>query len=325
MTLGLGAVTSSRRRALAAFFAGGAVLSLAAPLLPAAPDATPLGICAIGGVALVVAAALWRWDHALRDPLLHLLIVLGNVLIAGVVVLAGPGESSAAWAIMFVWAPVFTAAYCSRRAFAGHYASTVLLHGVALVLLGVGPSLATRLLLTSATALVAAAVVGSLVARIRQLAGTDELTGLANRRSFEAELARRVAIARRHDQPLAVAMLDLDGFKQLNDRHGHAHGDQVLREVAEAWRGRLRQGDLLARLGGDEFALLLTDCSLDDARRIGVQLIAATPSHTAASVGVAALGPDQDAADVVHAADQALYVSKRGGGGSVGVPRSVPA
>ncbi len=193
------------------------------------------------------------------------------------------------------------------------------------MLLDVGSSLATRLLLTSVTALVAAAVVGSLVARIRQLAGTDELTGLANRRTFEADLARRVAIAHRRDQPLAVAMLDLDGFKQLNDRHGHAHGDQVLREVATAWRGRLRRGDLLARVGGDEFGLLLNDCSLEDARRIGAQLIAATPAEVGSSAGVAVLQPGQAPDGLVRAADEALYTSKRGGGGTVAAPRPVPA
>ena len=308
------------------FYTGGGLLCVSAFALPQGPDTHVAGIGTIGLVALVTAAALRTWSARVPGWLFHGVVLAGNVLITLVVVLAGAGVPATTWAMMYVWAPVHTAAFCRRREFVAHFASTIVLHGVALLLLGEDVAALTRILLVAATALVAASVVGSLVVRVRQLAATDALTGLANRRTFVESLDREHALAQRRGRALAVAVLDLDGFKQLNDRHGHAHGDEVLSRVAAAWRARLRRGDLLARVGGDEFALILPDCSLGDAKRLCAQLIDATPDVVGASAGVTVLGADQTAGDALAAADAALYASKRQGGGTVGVSdRPVPA
>lgn len=302
-----------RVRALAAFFAAGAGLCVLAPVLPTGPAAHDVGIAAAGAVALVVAGLLARWAHAVPAWMFHGAILLGNALIGAVVVLAGPGVASATWAPLYVWAPVYTAAYCGRTAFALHFASTVALHAGALAWLGEAQVL-TRVVLLAATALVISAVIAALVARISALADTDALTGLPNRRAFELALERERALAVRRDTPLSVAVLDLDGFKQLNDRHGHAHGDDVLCRAAAAWQGRLRRGDLLARLGGDEFGVLLPGCGEADATALGRDLVAATPAEVGASVGVAVLAADRSAPQLFAAADAALYDAKRGGG-----------
>ena len=154
-------------------------------------------------------------------------------------------------------------------------------------------------------------------------ASHDTLTGLANRKAFEHRLARLFG-ALPLASPVALLVLDLDRFKPVNDSHGHAAGDAMLRAVAAAVLGCVRGGDLTVRLGGDEFAVLLESCPIDAARRVAEAIRAAVAGlrvdwqgHTltvGASVGVAALTEQQcTAADWVASADQACYAAKAGG------------
>ncbi len=105
--------------------------------------------------------------------------------------------------------------------------------------------------------------IARLQSRLRSLAETDSLTGLSNRRHFLAALTRELSRACRTAAPLTVALLDLDGFKALNDTHGHLAGDHALRQIARSLRDRLRSSDVLARFGGDEFAVLLPETGPD--------------------------------------------------------------
>ena len=106
-------------------------------------------------------------------------------------------------------------------------------------------------------------------ADLERLANTDGLTGLANRRHFMEELGHEVERAQRYDRPLSLVLLDLDHFKQVNDTHGHAAGDQVLCAAAGALRGVCRDADLAGRIGGEELALLLPETWPDGGRRVG--------------------------------------------------------
>jgi diguanylate cyclase (GGDEF)-like protein len=159
---------------------------------------------------------------------------------------------------------------------------------------------------------------------VERLALVDALTGVPNRRALEAALAREVARAAREGSPLAVAALDVDHFKRVNDVHGHAAGDRVLAAVAERARGALRAGDVLARVGGEEFVALLPGATLEAAVEIAGRIrarIAGEPVavgearlSVTASLGCAALLPaDADGAALLARADAKLYEAKRAG------------
>jgi diguanylate cyclase (GGDEF)-like protein len=160
----------------------------------------------------------------------------------------------------------------------------------------------------------------------RQLAITDELTGLANHRQFYNQLAREFRRAQRYRRPLTLLMLDLDHFKEYNDRFGHLAGDQALREIGEVLRRNARDVDILARYGGEEFAIILPETDLERAIIQAERTRVAIASHAfrgkdsspkgdlTVSVGVAALTPGmRKIEELVHDADQALYRAKSQG------------
>ena len=165
---------------------------------------------------------------------------------------------------------------------------------------------------------------GSLIDKLRALSAIDQLTGLANRRTMLHRLSQEHDRYRRSGHGYAIVMLDLDFFKKVNDTHGHHVGDQVLRGVARALEGCLRNTDTLARMGGEEFMLLMpmtdSDGALTQAQRI-CNTLANTPLSTDAgplsitvSLGVAEpLPSDTDANATVIRADNALYQAKAAG------------
>ncbi len=152
-----------------------------------------------------------------------------------------------------------------------------------------------------------------LTARLERLARTDELTGLANRRTANEELERFLARAARDREPLSVAILDLDHFKAYNDSHGHAGGDRLLQAAAAAWTDALRGGDHIARFGGEEFLVLFPRCAAEDAAAAADRLRAAMPSEATCSVGVAAWDGGETAQQLLARADAALYAAKAAG------------
>jgi len=152
-----------------------------------------------------------------------------------------------------------------------------------------------------------------LFARLDSMARRDALTGAANRRSWDDELPRYLARARRDLEPLCVAMLDLDHFKSFNDMQGHQRGDLLLRQVVEAWGHELREVDFLARYGGEEFAIALPACPLENALAIVDRLRAVTPSGQTCSAGVACWDGEESYDGLVARADAALYQAKVAG------------
>lgn len=171
-------------------------------------------------------------------------------------------------------------------------------------------------------AAVAAAVVVGLMSLLRSAAREDPLTGLPNRRAWDERLEEEMVRSRRGGQALSVAMIDLDGFKAVNDRSGHEAGDRLLRELASAWRATIRGGgDFIARLGGDEFGLLAPGSNEISIRRLTRRLGEALPVGVAVSIGVATWDGAENASDLVRHADQAMYQAKlrhrRGDNGSI--------
>jgi len=157
--------------------------------------------------------------------------------------------------------------------------------------------------------------------RERALSRTDDLTGLLNGRGFYEAAAVELARSSRYQHPLTVAYLDLDDFKQVNDRFGHSRGDAVLVEVARAMRRACRSTDLVGRLGGDEFVVLFPETGRDAAEAALVKVQsrvreAASDKGHAVTVSVGAVSfpqPPRDVEVLVHEADRTMYAAKTGG------------
>jgi diguanylate cyclase (GGDEF)-like protein len=140
-------------------------------------------------------------------------------------------------------------------------------------------------------------------------AQTDPLTGLPNRRAWDAHVKRLHS----EGTPFVVAMIDFDHFKRFNDSYGHPAGDRLLKETAAAWRDQLRTGDVLARLGGEEFGLLLRECDPDLATEVTERLRGSVSDGWTCSAGIAVGRPEESAEDIIARADVALYEAKAAG------------
>jgi diguanylate cyclase (GGDEF)-like protein len=195
----------------------------------------------------------------------------------------------------------------------------------------VAADLATYLYLTIAamTVLVGlGALLGLQTDRLLTLSATDALTGLDNRRALEGRLDDEISRSARCGQPLSVLLVDLDKFKDVNDRCGHLTGDVLLCSVGHAIQGTLRRTDRGARLGGDEFALLAPDTDRAAAAILAERVRAAIVSEArrlrqpvTASIGISTFNPQGwqsvDRLSLMNAADLALYEAKHGGGNGI--------
>ena len=160
---------------------------------------------------------------------------------------------------------------------------------------------------------------------LEDMSNRDGLTGLYNRRAFHERLDEELARCRRHGHAVSLLMLDIDGFKAVNDSHGHQAGDSVLFTVAAQIGEQLRTTDLLARYGGEEFTVILPETGVDGAVTIAERIRAAIASAATefrigvelaatVSIGAASHPADAESADeLIGAADQALYAAKRAG------------
>lgn len=159
--------------------------------------------------------------------------------------------------------------------------------------------------------------------QLRHEAGTDALTGLANRGSLLPQLSKALASAVRSGEPLCVIMADLDRFKLINDTHGHPVGDQVLRDTAVRLRTALRDFDLVGRYGGEEFVAILQNTPLETARQIAVRVRVRIGDHSynvvepalkvTISQGLALAQPGDSVESLIERADAALYAAKEAG------------
>lgn len=140
-------------------------------------------------------------------------------------------------------------------------------------------------------------------------AQTDGLTGLPNRRTWDVHVTRVAS----HAEQWAIAVLDLDHFKEFNDTYGHPAGDRLLKETAAAWRDQLRTGDFLARIGGEEFGLLLPDCDVATAVEVIDRLRRVVTHRRTCSAGLTAHRPGESAESAIARADRALYQAKAKG------------
>jgi diguanylate cyclase (GGDEF)-like protein len=164
-------------------------------------------------------------------------------------------------------------------------------------------------------------------------ASTDSLTGLLNRRGLEMRLESMLDRARRRGGELSLLFVDLDHFKEINDSHGHAHGDSLLRETATILQNQVRSEDVVARLGGDEFVVVLPGSDPSTARRIAERLRRRITGHASrnhssrlsATIGLAHLGPEtKTGAEIIRAADRAMLAGKTAGRDRITAAGPVP-
>jgi diguanylate cyclase (GGDEF)-like protein len=164
-------------------------------------------------------------------------------------------------------------------------------------------------------------------ARLRRLVTEDDLTGLRNRREFVSRARVALALGRRYRQSVAILLIDLDRFKEVNDRFGHQAGDRVLVRVARVLRHELRESDTAARIGGDELVALLPQTGIAAAALVGERIrraVADDPAEPPVTVTIgcaAASGPRSQLGRLLRAADQALYAAKAAGRNQVFVAR----
>ncbi|MDQ1686032.1 MAG: diguanylate cyclase [Frankiaceae bacterium] len=156
----------------------------------------------------------------------------------------------------------------------------------------------------------AALVRVDLIAQLSAHATTDDLTGVANRRAWHDQLELAFARSQRNSEPLTVLLLDLDGFKQINDTLGHAAGDDLLRRASAAWQATLRTTDVLGRLGGDEFAVILERTDAAAAEEVIARLDAAVTGFVRVSTGLAVWDGQETPATLLARADRQMYESK---------------
>jgi diguanylate cyclase (GGDEF)-like protein len=188
----------------------------------------------------------------------------------------------------------------------------------------------SRLRLEVADQMQSLAKVETLASEVYKLAALDQLTGLYNRRSGEQRLAQEISRAQRHGRPLTVLLMDLDGLKQVNDRHGHAAGDTVLKGFADRLQRAIRGSDLAVRLGGDEFMALLPECRAEEVRHVLARLEGLEFEfddqrlRLQYSRGWTDYAPGETPQELLKRADGALYENKRAGKRKVVAPLQSP-
>ena len=286
----------------------GGVFCLAAAVWPRHADA-PVGLAwLLGAIGLAVAGSLAVVGDRLPVAAQHALLAVFSLLVGVLAARSATPEGIVGLGPVLICIGLYAAHFLSLPAARAH------------VLLAVGAATAGALaaapdgillpwVIGVSAALVLTEAHGRLNGRLRTQASTDPLTGVANRRAWEAEAARSLARAARTGEPLTVAILDLDGFKEVNDREGHVAGDRLLRQVAGAWRSRLRASDLLGRHGGDEFVLCLPGTDAPGAVEVLARLDGDLPIGW--SVGTATARDGDSLSALLQRADAQLYAGKR--------------
>lgn len=321
-----------RARSLGLLYLAGGALALLSMLLPQPHGENEEIIYAVIAVGILAGATLSVFARRLPLHTFDAGLALAAVLCTVGIYATGQGMS--VYAMFYVWLAMAAAYFSSGRQAAAHVAMVAVGYAAVLAMRD-SPDAVERWLITVGTAVVAALFVGLLRRRVQVLvsrlsravddlgvaARTDSLTGLLNRRGFEARFEAELERSRRSGSPLALLVGDLDWFKRLNDSFGHPVGDRALEKLSTVLTAHSRRIDTVARIGGEEFAMLLPgsdahgafmfaervrvavqDCFAEEAVLLTISFGIATFPHSA-----------RNAELVLGAADEALYAAKRMG------------
>jgi diguanylate cyclase (GGDEF)-like protein len=310
----------SVRLASASSVIGSAIVAAYAVATWDRPHRGAIVVTLVAVVALVglitVARAERLVDTRWCDPFFAMWSGWYVTVITGLAVLDGGASSPL---VITFFAPLVFAAACYPLRLALGASLAVLAGQVGIALAATGPTRADSLYVSGMLALTAAMCVWQAHTHDRQrrelalASRTDHLTGVFNRRGFHERADAELARAARSRGDVALVLVDLDGFKRVNDAHGHAAGDDLLRWVAGRLLAGLRPSDVAGRLGGDEFALLLPGLDARGARDVGERLRATLAERTSASFGTASAEAPCDADAVLLEADAELYRDKQRG------------
>ncbi|HEY8465537.1 MAG TPA: GGDEF domain-containing protein [Solirubrobacterales bacterium] len=317
-------------RAAGLMMLAGAALATITVLLPpgAAGSDVLILVLALGLAALGITLVALR---RASEVVLGIAIALGTVAITlgtreGGLVGTGTSDNE----MLYVWICLFAFNFLAFRHALAQLAFIAVGYGW---LLSGAPldEAVTRWLVSISTLFVAGLLVAHLrssrnrlVGELEQRARVDGLTGALNRRSFEERANLELARAQREGKPVSLVIIDVDGFKRLNDAHGHPTGDAILRRIANRLELETRQTDAIARPGGDEFAVLLPGATTGDALAVAERLLYAGSGEeepgVTLSIGVAT-GPPPDGSfrALWEQADAAMYEAKRAGGNAARV------
>ena len=264
----------------------------------------------VAAIALMTSSVRFALGNRLPAWSLHVDVLVADAFVS--LINSIEPRADVNFAVLYIWIAVFAALYF--RPF------IALLHigvvGVAYaVVLTIGPTVvnpATAWMATIGTAVVLSAVTMGLVNDLRSSSREDALTGLANRRAWDDRLDDEMERALRNKSSLSLALLDIDGFKAVNDREGHLVGDRLLSQFATEWQGAIRGGgDFLARLGGDEFGVIASNVDELAIQRLANRLQVITLNGISCSVGVATWDGTESAAELFRRADESMYRAKR--------------
>lgn len=294
--------------ALAFLYGVSGLFSIVNSTRPMDPESPVVLGWTLGAVGLAGAVAIWLRGPSLSDLEINAALVLA----AGMVALLAAESARAVGVVglgpVIITIGLYAGWFLPLPAARAHVAVTLGLASAGAIVAEPSGFLVPWMVV-AVTAGVLTEIQGRLADQLRQVAATDPLTGLANRRAWEAEAARALAHAVRTGEPVTVAILDLDGFKEVNDRDGHSAGDALLRDVSAHWAQELREADLLGRYGGDEFVLCLPGTDAEGALEIVGRL---RDSHGFAwSAGLSTACEGDTLSSVLGRADADLYRKKR--------------
>jgi diguanylate cyclase (GGDEF)-like protein len=305
-------------RVAALLFGVGGAISAVSIFAPHQPQLETEGLAFVAAGGALLTAILLTLGERLPSWTVHLWVVGGTAIVSFGLLFNGERHGGAAGGdeMYYLWVTLYAAHYLGRWATAGHLALIAAAYTTTLVAIDPGPIGPSRWLTTMGLAAGSAVVVrllservDRLVAELRHAAATDPLTGLLNRRAVGERLGHELARARRTGEAFATLLIDVDHFKQINDREGHAAGDAALIDLARFLARELREIDTVARLGGDEFAVILPATGVTGAREAAARL--RERAAIAISIGSAVYGVDGHTdEELARAADATLYEAK---------------
>ncbi len=295
--------------ALAAIFGAGGLMCLFAAAFPISETA-PTTLATVLGIVLVCgSAALLRFGAAVSPRGLQVLAIAGTLANSVLVANCTTDYGGALNSFAYLWIGIYAGQFFEQRAARFQAAVLVVASGVSLYLSGL-PGMITAWALVAGSSVLATEALARLNSRVRLQLVTDQLTGLLNRSGFVDAAERMRSVADRSGLPISIALIDLDQFKQVNDRQGHAAGDELLVELGRDWRAELRGSEVLARFGGDEFALALVGTERAGAEDALRRLRLASPADW--SVGLVEWRQGESLDRAIARADEELYRAKRG-------------